>query len=154
MLSTNQIFHRQFIASPIWKSIRDSALSHYGTVCRSCGEYGTDVHHKTYARFGGQERLEDLEVLCRSCHDAKHAIPRKKFTRKRKPLVHVAVAYRYLTDQQKSTICDKLMLTPERLKLRYNKNRGVMLLMRRMLSVNIIECNPRAWLKLINRERR
>jgi 5-methylcytosine-specific restriction endonuclease McrA len=30
------------------------------------------VHHRTYARFG-HERIEDLEVLCESCHNAEHA---------------------------------------------------------------------------------
>ena len=30
-----------------------------------------DVHHKTYARLGC-EAPEDLEVLCRACHDERH----------------------------------------------------------------------------------
>ncbi len=30
-----------------------------------------DVHHKTYERLG-EERMEDLAVLCRSCHGVVH----------------------------------------------------------------------------------
>lgn len=29
---------------------------------------GLEHHHRTYARFGGQELPEDVAVLCRSCH--------------------------------------------------------------------------------------
>lgn len=33
-----------------------------------CCERGTQHHHKTYARFGGQELPEDIIVLCADCH--------------------------------------------------------------------------------------
>jgi hypothetical protein len=35
-------------------------------------EISLDVHHKTYERFGGDERMDDLEVLCRFCHIKHH----------------------------------------------------------------------------------
>jgi 5-methylcytosine-specific restriction endonuclease McrA len=31
-----------------------------------------DVHHRTYERFG-HEDVDDLTVLCRTCHDLFHA---------------------------------------------------------------------------------
>lgn len=50
------------------------ALRHYGCICNRCGEYGNDVHHKTYERTGGDELMDDLEVLCRDCHEAHHSV--------------------------------------------------------------------------------
>lgn len=40
------------------------------------------VHHKTYARFGGDELPEDLQVLCDTCHareEAKHSTRGRRF---------------------------------------------------------------------------
>jgi len=36
-----------------------------------CGGRGSHVHHKTYDRLC-HESDEDLELLCRFCHDCKH----------------------------------------------------------------------------------
>jgi hypothetical protein len=33
-----------------------------------------EVHHLTYDRFGGNERLEDLQTLCRDCHRTWHGL--------------------------------------------------------------------------------
>lgn len=71
-LSDNQLIHRAYLASPVWKAKRGEALAFYGCKCNRCGEWGNDVHHKTYERTGGNELMEDLEVLCRECHEAHH----------------------------------------------------------------------------------
>jgi hypothetical protein len=76
-LTIRQIEHREYLKSPLWKSIRANAIEHYGEVCGKCGDYGNDVHHITYDRVGGQELLDDLQVLCRDCHEALHAIEKK-----------------------------------------------------------------------------
>ena len=36
-----------------------------------CTNEATDVHHLTYERLG-KERLDDLQALCRKCHEQKH----------------------------------------------------------------------------------
>lgn len=55
-----------------WQVIRRAALDHYGPCCLLCGETGqVDVHHRDYSRRG-QERLHDLTILCRSCHERYH----------------------------------------------------------------------------------
>jgi 5-methylcytosine-specific restriction endonuclease McrA len=42
-------------------------------LCRRCGKNaGTDVHHRTYDRFG-KEKLRDLELVCKTCHGKIHA---------------------------------------------------------------------------------
>lgn len=52
-----------------WQRMRRTALWWAENRCQTC--HATDslqVHHRTYARKGG-ERLSDLTVLCRRCHE-------------------------------------------------------------------------------------
>ena len=113
-LSDRQIRHRQYLQSPVWKAKREEALAHYGCVCNRCHRHGTDVHHRTYKRVGGQERMEDLEVLCRECHEAHHAAergskPRKK-TSSGKRSLHRNALYRYLTTAQRDMLCKRFAI--------------------------------------------
>ena len=64
----------QFMASVEWWIIRDLKLSIAGYRCEQCNAEGPilDVHHLTYERFGGDERMTDLHVLCRPCHNQAH----------------------------------------------------------------------------------
>jgi hypothetical protein len=65
--------HEAFLASPEWKRIRRDALAQAGYRCDRCATSDRlEVHHLTYERFGGQEQLEDLRVLCRTCHQQVH----------------------------------------------------------------------------------
>ena len=52
-----------------WKVQRAQALARAGYKCQACSRRDTtlDVHHNTYENYG-DERPEDLVVLCRSCH--------------------------------------------------------------------------------------
>jgi len=44
--------------------------------CEDCGRDGrTELHHLTYARLFC-ERREDVEELCRDCHERRHALPK------------------------------------------------------------------------------
>lgn len=76
------IRQRAFYASAAWKQIRKEALERAGHQCEynfidlySGNEFWCadrerlHVHHKTNVRFGGNERPEDLQVLCRYHHD-------------------------------------------------------------------------------------
>ncbi len=81
-LTDKQIIHREYLKSPVWNDKRQQALAYYGCICNRCKEYGSDVHHKTYERTGGNELMSDLEVLCRECHESHHRI--EKATRKTK----------------------------------------------------------------------
>lgn len=73
-----QIKYDAYLQSRAWKNIRIAKLTEVNFKCQVCGygEYefqdgALDVHHKTYINFGN-EKLGDLEVLCRSCHQKKH----------------------------------------------------------------------------------
>lgn len=83
-----------YLCSQHWIDTREAAKARVGYRCQVCRVFGPnatcgvrlpweeqmmteapqlDVHHVTYARLG-QELPEDLEVLCRSCHDKRHRI--------------------------------------------------------------------------------
>lgn len=152
MLSNNQINHRAYLASDLWKKIRAKAIAHYGTICNSCGGFGSDVHHKTYKRTNGNERMSDLEVLCRDCHDVKHSILKadgQPRANRKRPWIHAAVAFRFLNSRQRETLCDRFGLSDDALKESHFTHKGVMLEMRRMLGVNIIEARRRVYQKLL-----
>lgn len=60
-------------------SYRKRALAHYGLVCQRCGgefpENRLIVHHKDFLNFGsvlGNHDLDNLMVLCKSCHGKLH----------------------------------------------------------------------------------
>lgn len=112
-LTPNQILHRAYLQSPVWKVKRQEALTHYGCICGRCGEYGSDVHHKTYDRVGGNERLEDLEVLCRACHDAHHSVDRvvRKNRKSRKRIISRQALFRYLSFNQKQELKDEFKIS-------------------------------------------
>lgn len=65
--------YQAYLQSKHWREFRELALDHYGHKCTNCGLEGKslDVHHLTYERRGC-ELLEDVTVLCRSCHLKEH----------------------------------------------------------------------------------
>ena len=78
----------EFIKSGAWaekkklfRSTRD------WPICFKCGAWDTpmDVHHLTYKRFGGAELMEDLEYVCRPCHNEIHkdSLIKRIITRKK-----------------------------------------------------------------------
>jgi hypothetical protein len=104
-ITHKQAIHRQYLQSPLWRSVRKNALIQFGEICAKCGGYGTDVHHLTYERVGGDELIEDLQVLCRDCHEAVHAMERA--TRNQKSIskgCSIEVLHSSLTPSQKRKI--------------------------------------------------
>jgi len=65
-----RIFYLEHLASEKWQRMRAEVISRDKGRC-TCGAKGTDVHHLTYENLG-QEELEDLILLCRSCHQKEH----------------------------------------------------------------------------------
>lgn len=65
--------YREYLRSPEWRARRARALVAAARRCSRCQQIGgvLDVHHLTYANLGA-ESDEDLEVLCRTCHDKEH----------------------------------------------------------------------------------
>ncbi len=62
-------------ATEEWRVLRNQVLVRAGYRCQLCGVSGRhvqlNVHHNTYENYG-EEKLEDLVVLCRPCHERHH----------------------------------------------------------------------------------
>ena len=60
-----------------WRVLRDLMLARAKYRCQLCRRSGRNVqlnvHHNTYENYG-QERLDDLIVLCRPCHARHHSV--------------------------------------------------------------------------------
>lgn len=59
-----------YIKSTRWRNICELMKRRANFVCDHCKKSAAvlEVHHKTYERLG-RERMSDLEVLCKPCHD-------------------------------------------------------------------------------------
>ena len=72
--------YNAYLASPEWAEFRKYALRFHGERCNHClrrkSQLGRDewleIDHLTYIRVG-QELLEDVQVLCNTCHRRKTA---------------------------------------------------------------------------------
>lgn len=62
--------YTQYMQSPAWQKRRAARLALAQYRCERCDAYGVavEVHHLHY-RSLGHEADEDLEVLCKPCHD-------------------------------------------------------------------------------------
>ena len=64
-----------FLGSKEWGVIRDNLFSLKGKQCERCkSTHNICVHHLNYSKPWGQEEPEDLEILCRSCHEKEHGL--------------------------------------------------------------------------------
>ena len=55
------------------ESLRAQAFRLYGKTCNYCGEIGNEVDHVIELDAGGDNTIENLQVLCSPCHKAKTA---------------------------------------------------------------------------------
>lgn len=55
------------------ESLRAQAFKMYGKNCNYCGEIGEEVDHVIELAAGGDDSIENLQVLCKPCHKAKTA---------------------------------------------------------------------------------
>lgn len=65
-------WYDEYLESDHWQHVRQGALAralHRCVVCNS--DKSLHVHHRNYARLGN-ERLDDLTVLCAECHGLFH----------------------------------------------------------------------------------
>jgi 5-methylcytosine-specific restriction endonuclease McrA len=65
--------YQRALASDHWRELRRRVLADRGYACERCGMTLAllDVHHLHY-RTLGDEGLDDVELLCRACHDKQH----------------------------------------------------------------------------------
>jgi 5-methylcytosine-specific restriction endonuclease McrA len=61
--------YNERVNSDAWKARKRELIRWRGQFCERCGLHGPlDLHHKTYERLG-EEMDDDLELVCRDCHD-------------------------------------------------------------------------------------
>jgi 5-methylcytosine-specific restriction endonuclease McrA len=53
------------------ESLRAQAFRMYGKTCNYCGDIGLEVDHVIELAAGGENSIENLQILCKSCHKAK-----------------------------------------------------------------------------------
>jgi 5-methylcytosine-specific restriction endonuclease McrA len=60
----------EYYKSPEWETVRVFAIHRANHRCQRCGSAGVlQVHHVTYDNLYN-EKPEDLEALCKRCHDS------------------------------------------------------------------------------------
>lgn len=65
--------YREYLKTEHWKDFREHVFEVRGRKCEDCGAENVSlhVHHENY-EWLGEERLEDVRVLCRNCHKLRH----------------------------------------------------------------------------------
>lgn len=70
--------YEAYLRSTAWRDFRRFMIGLVGGACEDCGVSEAesmllvlDVHHETYDRLGA-ELPDDVAVLCRACHEARH----------------------------------------------------------------------------------
>lgn len=62
----------KYMKSPEWANIKIDIYASRGRFCEICSCTGKlEVHHKTYKNFS-KEEPDDLQILCKSCHEKVH----------------------------------------------------------------------------------
>ncbi len=66
--------YEEVLVSERWRAVRAETIRRAGYRCQARGCGGSlDVHHAYGYRNLGNERPDELQALCRSCHDHVHA---------------------------------------------------------------------------------
>lgn len=71
---------RAYLASPEWAERRAAYERHPEAPhrCAVCAAPRYQLHHRTYERWGGHERITDLIALCDAHHEALHRAHRRQ----------------------------------------------------------------------------
>lgn len=74
-------YYHDYLKSERWSYTARAAKRRVGYKCQVCNssDETLDAHHRTYERLG-DERDEDITVLCRTCHGLFHAHKRGGMT--------------------------------------------------------------------------
>ena len=65
--------YQAYLESSAWQDVRRLVIDRFGGRCATCNASdGLEVHHRTYERVG-DERMDDLTLLCSQCHELLHS---------------------------------------------------------------------------------
>lgn len=75
--------YKEYTESPIWKYTSSVIKCMRSYTCERCKKKSNPahlvVHHKSYKHLGSElQHLEDMELLCNTCHLEEHGIRRNK----------------------------------------------------------------------------
>lgn len=74
-LTSSQIAYREYLESNHWRELRAAAFKHYGRKCSRCPATNRlQVHHVVYRFPWTFGVVDDLRILCRTCHEREHGI--------------------------------------------------------------------------------
>ncbi|WP_439132390.1 HNH endonuclease [Polaribacter sp.] len=114
----------KYLNSKEWKEKRDTVLKLRGRSCERCkanlkGKIA-DIHHKTYKNIFN-EKLDDLEILCRKCHKKEHnkKTKKKKLRKTKQPKTKQPKTKQELNLKEKN----KILLKKRKRKLILQKNK-------------------------------
>lgn len=67
-----KVDYHEYMKSAAWQRKRRKMFSKFGEFCQICrSSNDLQIHHKTYKNLG-REPLEDLQILCKACHENHH----------------------------------------------------------------------------------
>lgn len=71
----NKTEYAEYLQSAEWQQRRTNVLFLRGHRCEVCGATGPgmEIHHLRYDNLG-HEPMEDLQVVCPTCHAAAHGL--------------------------------------------------------------------------------
>lgn len=68
MAELRKIDYYDYIQSLAWTELREEALKRAGYRCEKCGAKTKEVHHVNYPEDFSEDRIENLQALCKACH--------------------------------------------------------------------------------------
>lgn len=73
--SKRYLSYSDFLHSNEWRDIKNNLFSIRGKKCEKCeSTVRIQVHHKHYNKPWGEEKPEDLLIVCETCHEKIHGI--------------------------------------------------------------------------------
>lgn len=71
-MTTKEKQYKRYLNTKKWKDKRIELFNIRGEKCEKCGSKNDlHIHHLTYENIFN-EKLEDLQILCKFCHKAEH----------------------------------------------------------------------------------
>lgn len=56
-----------------WRKLREIVIRRDAGICQRCGQEGSHVDHVVPRKLGGDDSLQNLQLLCRNCNLQKGA---------------------------------------------------------------------------------
>lgn len=70
----NKQEYKKYLESDSWKNLRMLAFKRANNKCELCGERATECHHIKYPKNLSDDKLDNLLVCCKKCHQKQHGI--------------------------------------------------------------------------------